>query len=145
MKDYTKYDFAAIVGAEVEITQYGGHKYSGTLKLVGRQNGAILLYPSDEKKPAYWFVIEDIVPGSLTAKIKVEDMSLKQITRHAEALKNKNGEKEVYFMVNSDVLPNEENQILFFGTDTIGDRYRTEVWLKLSDYIDCTDWGWKHE
>ena len=147
MKDYTKYNFAAIIGAEVEIHYHAGEPL--IVKLINFNNKAKILACVVLAKNAYDMPVGRIdythvsQIASINAKIKVEDMALKQIKRHAETLKDKNGEKEVYFMVNSDVLPNEENKILFFGTDTIGDRYRTEVWLKLSDTIDCTDWGWR--
>lgn len=145
MKDYAKYNFDTIRGAyvEMDVRDGKGNTIHPSGKIIYREKNTILI--ESEGKLVYHYYIYDITPGSLTAKIKVEDMTLKQIKHYAEALKNKNGEKEVYFMINSDVLPNEENQILFFGTDTIGDRYRTEVWLKLSDTIDCTDWGWEHE
>lgn len=143
MKDYTKYDFAAIVGAEVEI-RYRLDEEPLIVKLIHFDSETKILTLLAKKQndvPVGFIHASEII--SITAKIKVEDMTLKQIKHYAEILKNKNGEKEVYFMINSDVLPNEENQILFFGTDTIGDRYRTEVWLKFSDTIDCTEWGWK--
>lgn len=130
MKDYTKYDFGAIVGAKVEITQNGGHKYSGTLKLVGRQNGAILLYPSDEKKPAYWVVIEDIVPGSLSARIKVEDMSVNQLKRLLETYQDPVSEHA--FVITEDGVYHS----VLSALKEIGKQ-------DFTDYIDCTDWGWK--
>jgi len=132
--DYTGYDFAAIVGAEVEITHNSGHKYSGTLKLVGRQNGAILLYPSDEKKPAYWVVIENIAPGSLTAKIKVEDMSVKQLKRF---IKPRRCCREAMLIA--------EDGVHHSLRDSYGEiTYDYDEFDKsFTDYIDCTDWGWK--
>jgi hypothetical protein len=139
--DYTKYNFNAIAGAEVEIENQ--RKIFG--KVVCSTDEAVAIQLTKNvgvmRKGETMFLVKETIL-SLSAKIKVEDMSLRQIKHYAEALKNKNGEKEVYFMVNSDVLPNEENKILFFGTDTIGDRYRTEVWLKFSDTIDCAEWGW---
>jgi len=142
--DYTKYNFNAITGAEVEM-QYGYSEIFG--KVAYSTDDAVIIQSKDcaihpVYKSSHIMVSKGIIV-SLSAKIKVEDMNLRQIKHYAEALKNKNGEKEVYFMVNSDVLPNEENKILFFGTDTIGDRYRTEVWLKFSDTIDCAEWGWQ--
>ena len=137
MKDYTKYDFAAIVGAEVETTQKDGRKSSGTLKAIGRQNGAILLYPSDEKKLVDWVLIKDIL--SLTAKIKVEDMTAKQLKRFANIQGELSGILDV-------VIRFKEKRIeIFAGWDEKRCVHLFSEQHGLDDYIDCTDWGWKHE
>lgn len=131
MKDYTKYDFDAIVGAEVEITQKDGRKSSGTFKLVGRHNGAVLLYPSDKKKPVDWVLIKNI--ASLTAKIKVEDMSVKQL-------------KKAFNLGTYEVLVFNEATGTIANRDVDGGELgHTYEELPFNDYIDCTDWGWKHE
>ena len=81
MKDYTKYDFAAIVGAEVELQ----------VKFFGCYKGKVLCRWEYQGKPYLTILVckpegshlsdlpvDEFVPGSLSAKIKVEDMTIKQ-------------------------------------------------------------------
>ena len=132
MKDYTKYDFAAIVGAEVrlQVKYFGCYKgkvlcrweYQGKpylTILVCNQDGSHL---SD-------IPVDEIVPGSLSAKIKVEDMSLKQL------------EKEFRLDCGRGVVINRKNGVIEIRDFDCEDGIYHEE--PLTDYIDCTDWGWK--
>lgn len=126
MKDYTKYDFAAIKGAYVEMeiaptedpaihaTINGMVVYQDpTSILVLRKSGTVTC-----------FLRSEIVPGSLSARIKVEDMSLKQLIRMMDRMKYTNPKFD-------------ENGIWFECSN--GDK----AVARFGKYIDCTDWGWK--
>ena len=127
MKDYTKYDFAAIVGAEVELQ----------VKFFGCYKGKVLCRWEYEGKPYLTILVckpegnhlsdipvDEIVPGSLSAKIKVEDMSLRQ---HIRFMETENFVRAKF----------DENNIGFKNEDGC-------LYLYFLDaYIDCTEWGWK--
>ena len=127
MKDYTKYDFAAIVGAEISVLIKNKVGYEGTLKFVDEKNGGIFLLVDYNPLEGRWLVIEDITPGSLSAKIKVEDMSVKQMMEFCFHEGN----------CNYVVLYNDKTCV-----STCGKHAKN---IELTDYIDCTDWGWEHE
>lgn len=127
MKDYTKYDFTPIMGAEVSVLLKSKVEYGGTLKLISDKAIFLLMNDNPLALEGRWFAIEDIVPGSLTAKIKVEDMSLKQMMEFCFHEGN----------CNYVVLYNDKTCV-----STCGKHAKN---IELTDYIDCTDWGWKHE
>ena len=134
MKDYTKYDFAAIVGAEVSILLKSKIEYGGTLILVDKKNGAIFLLMNDNSLAleGRWFSMEEI--KSLTAKIKVEDMSVKQLKRLTEEEKDRFDEGKDVSVV---LCMKQKTMFYDEGEDALYDG-RT-----FNNYIDCTDWGWK--
>ena len=126
MKSYTKYDFAAIVGAKVEFTAKSGEALSGTLILAS--NKTICLLQNENPFEGRWFAIEDITPGSLTAKIKVEDMTFKQL--------------KMYFNFNWDVhlvLNAGEADTCRFDNGGINHLVGP---VSVSTVVDCTNWGW---
>ena len=124
MKDYTKYNFNAIRGACVEMDARDG---KGTFihprgKIVYQEKNTILI--ESEGKLVNRYYIYDIVPGSLSAKIKVEDMSLRQ---HIRFMETENFVRAKF----------DENNIGFKNEDGC-------LYLYFLDaYIDCTEWGWK--
>lgn len=140
MKDYTKYDFAAIVGAEVRI-KYDNNDdpYNGiVLGLYGEgqlSKPIILLETS-----SLWYVKGEVITQnpcniiSLTAKIKVEDMSVKQLRRLLEPYK-KPYEKHG-FIIDEDGV----HHVNLYLCDSLDD---VEPMKLFTDYIDCTEWGWK--
>ena len=135
MKDYTKYDFAAIVGAEVEIVLEEA-KEPLIAKIIGynpktKWVHVIILEPH----PCFWLGgrpesldCSDI--HGLSAKIKVEDMSVKQLKRV--------------------ILDEDLNDVVVFSGDAIDEHFQTDdlilsldyIHRPFTDYIDCTDWGW---
>lgn len=127
MKDYTKYDFAAIVGAEVEI-DYGGRDVSGVL--VSQTEKTI--YLNTGNNPLYLSLFYKHNIRSLTAKIKVEDMSVKQLKRFIKPALNW---REVVMIAEDGV----HHSILEMCDEPVDD----EPVKSFTDYIDCTDWGWK--
>ena len=135
MKDYTKYDFNAIVGAEVEMKTRDGKGTLWTVKgKVRLQDNGLVWVERSEGKP--WndcIIIREIVPGSLTAKIKVEDMSLKQLKRVLD--------EDVY---NSVVFSRDEN-VIYEQMEIASELSGDYIERKFHDCIDCTDWGWEHE
>lgn len=142
MKDYTKYDFAAIVGAEVELQ----------VKFFGCYKGKVLCRWEYQGKPYLTILVckpegshlsdlpvDEFVPGSLSAKIKVEDMSVKQLKRFAKIQGELSGILDV-------VIRFKEKRIeIFAGWDEKRCVHLFSEQHGLDDYIDCTDWGWKHE
>ena len=128
MKDYTKYDFAAIVGAEVELEFKDGSTYKGTLVADFPELTAICVkhHLGIVKKMRN----EDIL--SLTAQIKVEDMSVKQLKRFIKPSLNWREAVIIeedgvhHSILEGDYAPDDD-----------------EPMKKFTDYIDCTDWGWK--
>lgn len=126
MKDYTKYDFAAIVGAEVELQ----------VKFFGCHKGKVLCRWEYQGKPYLTILVSEPdgnhlsdIPvdeiKSISAKIKVEDMSVNQMM-------------EFCFIdgdCNYAVLYNDKTCVATCGKHAKN--------IELKDYIDCTDWGWK--
>ena len=152
MKDYTKYDFAAIVGAEVSVIIKRQVGYEGTLKFVDEKNGGIFLLVDDDPLQGRWLVIEDITPGSLTAKIKVEDMSLKQLHSYYKSLAKRDEYGDYVVVIRGGEVEEPSRRITysFQRTGDDGDVEEYGQWTNdsdepLDDYIDCTDWGWRHE
>jgi len=134
MKDYTKYDFSAIVGAEVELQ----------VKFFGCHKGKVLCRWEYEGEPYLTILVckpegnhlsdipvDEIVPGSLSAKIKVADMSLKQLKRVLD--------EDVY---NSVVFSRDEN-VIYEQMEIASELSGDYIERNYHDYIDCTDWGWK--
>ena len=118
MKDYTKYDFGAIVGAKVSILLKSKIEYGGTLILVDKKNGAIFLLMNDNPLAleGRWFSMEEIT--SLTAGIKVEDMTLKQLRARRNLF------------------------CFLFGSDFAQEMVAKGNLDVLHGYVECTDWGW---
>ena len=137
MKDYTKYDFAAIVGAEVEIHYHAGEPL--IVKLINFNNKAKILACVVLAKNAYDMPVGRIdythvsEIASITAKIKVEDMSVKQLKRVLD--------EDVY---NSVVFSRDEN-VIYEQMEIASELSGDYIERNYNDYIDCTDWGWKHE
>ena len=137
MKDYTKYDFAAIVGAEVEIV-LKDVKEPLVAKIIGydlktKQVYVIVIEPH----PCFWLngrpetlCCSDI--NSLTAKIKVEDMSVKQLKRLLRTYPAM-GQEHIFVIAENGV-----HHSIMTTWEEVGKQ-------DFTDYIDCTDWGWKHE
>ena len=131
MKDYTKYDFAAIVGAEVEIHYHAGEPL--IVKLINFNNKTKIIACVVLAKNAYDIPVGRIdythvsEIASINAKIKVEDMSVKQMMEFCFHEGN----------CNYVVLYNDKTCV-----STCGKHAKN---IELTDYIDCTDWGWKHE
>ena len=124
MKDYTEYDFAAIVGAEVEITTKNGEPVRGTLIDYNFNLAKAPIYIHESGAYVTGVPLAEI--KSLTAKIKVEDMSVKQLIRMMDRMKYTNpkfDENGIWFECS-----NGDKAVARFGKD-----------------IDCTDLGWKHE
>lgn len=132
MKDYTKYDFAAIVGAEVRIKyDNNADPYNGIVLGLfgeGQLSKPIILL----KTSSIWYEAGDVITQlpcnilSLSAKIKVEDMTLKQLLRMMDEYKYRSpklDENGIWFECS-----NGDKAVARFGKD-----------------IDCADWGWKHE
>ena len=137
MKDYTKYDFAAIVGAEVEVN----------IRFFPRHKGKVLCRWEYEGKPYLTILVcepngshlcdipvDEIVPGSLTAKIKVEDMSVKQLKRFIDS----SSSWYEIVMIAEDGVHHSILEMCDEPTDDMPVK-------SFTDYIDCTEWGWKHE
>lgn len=129
MKDYTKYDFAAIVGAKVKITLVNGHTFEGALKLVDKKNKAIFLCPNEDLWEANWFLMEGIT--DLSAEITIEDMSVKHLKRRFSF--------DCKFPL---VLVNDKTFMCHISDGKIDDVYGE---TSIHEIIDCTDWGWKDE
>ena len=127
MKDYTKYDFAAIVGAEVSILLKSKIEYGGTLKLISNKAIFLLMNDNPLALEGRWFSMEEIT--SLTAKIKVEDMTPNQLKRRFQF--------DCKYPV---VLVNDKVFSCHINNEKI-DAVCGEI--SIHDYIDCTDWGWK--
>ena len=125
MKDYTKYDFAAIVGMKVEITTKSGKTTRGTLIDFNFNLVKAPIYIHESGACVTGVPIAEI--ESLSAKIKVEDMSVKQMMEFCF----REGD------CNYVVLYNDKTCIATCGKHAKN--------IELTDYIDCTDWGWKHE
>lgn len=137
MKDYTKYYFAAIVGAEVSVLLKNKVEWGGTLIVVDDKEIFLLINDNPLALEGHWFAIKDIIPGSLHAKIKVEDMSVKQLKCLAEDEKDFFDKDEGEVQVILDM----KRKMLFFENGLLAlDREHT-----FGKYIDCTEWGWKHE
>lgn len=132
MKDYTKYDFAAIVGAEVSVLLKSKVEYGGTLKIVGNKTIFLLMNDNPLTLEGRWVAIEDIVPGSLTAKIKVEDMSVKQLKRLTEEEKERFDEDVLVVLC-------MKQKTMFYDNG----KFSLYDGRTFNNYIDCTDWGWK--
>ena len=126
MKDYTKYDFAAIVGAEVRI-DFKNIYIAG--KLVADNGQHVYIQTSDGTVTS---IGKKLIPN-LTAKIKVEDMSVKQLKRVLD--------EDVY---NSVVFSRDEN-VIYEQMEIASELSGDYIERNYNDYIDCTDWGWKHE
>ena len=135
MKDYTKYDFAAIVGAEVEIHYHAGEPL--IVKLINFNNKAKILACVVLAKNAYDMPVGRIdythvsEIASITAKIKVEDATLQQLKKHFQLSRN-----------DSLVFDNDRVFSCLIIEGEFEDFY-DDVFVH--DYIDCTDWGWEHE
>lgn len=119
--DYAEYDFNVIVGAKVKIVSNNGYAYTGTLVmsndlLIGLTIGITGVFHYELKTNIL----------SLTAKIKVEDMSVNQVIRMMEEHKYRSPKLD-------------ENGIWFECSN--GDK----AVARFGKEIDCTDWGWKHE
>lgn len=138
MKDYTKYDFAAIVGAEVRIKyDENDDPYNGiVLGLYGEgqlSKPIILLETS-----SIWYEKGEVITQlpcniiSLSAKIKVEDMSVKQLRRLLKTYQAP-GLEHIFVIAENGV-----HHSIMTTWEEVGKQ-------DFTDYIDCTDWGWKHE
>ena len=132
--DYTKYDFAAIVGAEVSVLLKSKVEYGGTLKLISNKAIFLLMNDNPLALEGRWFAIEDIVPGSLSAKIKVEDMSVNQLKRFIKPRR-----------CCSEAMLIAEDGVHHSLLDSYGEiKYDYDEFDKsFADYVDCTDWGWE--
>lgn len=130
MKDYTKYDFAAIVGAEVEIELKDGSTYKGMLVAdIPEQTAFCVKHHLGIVKK---MCNEDIL--TLTAKIKVEDMSVKQLKRFIKPCR---GGSEVMVIAKDGV-----HHSILDSCDELSYDY-DEFDESFADYIDCTEWGWQ--
>ena len=126
MKDYTKYNFAAIVGAKVEIEPKEGHPYKGALVMSTKTTIVI-----QDSVTGLWRPLLKECIASLSAKIKVEDMSVKQL-------------KKAFNLGTYEVLVFNEATGTIANRDVDGGELgHTYEELPFNDYIDCTDWGWK--
>ena len=126
MKDYTKYNFDAIVGAEVEIGNQ--HKIFG--KVVCSTDEAVVIQLTQDVnalRKGDTMTLDKGTINALSAKIKVEDMSLKQMMEFCFHEGN----------CNYVVLYNDKTCVATCGKHAKN--------IELKDYIDCTDWGWKDE
>lgn len=132
--DYTKYDFTAIIGAEVTIVTHEGYEHVG--QLVSTQ-----LSPSDVEQLIIYLPEEDgcilinaDYVNNLTARIKVEDMSVKQLKRFIKPRR-----------CCSEAMLIAEDGVHHSLLDSYGElSYDYDEFDKsFADYIDCTDWGWK--
>ena len=131
MKDYTKYDFAAIKGAYVEIKTKSGEPVRGTLIDFNFNLAKAPIYIHESSNYVTGIPIAEI--ESLSAKIKVEDMSVKQLKRVLD--------EDVY---NSIVFSRDEN-VIYEQMEIASELSGDYIERKFNDYIDCTEWGWKHE
>lgn len=119
MKDYTKYDFAAIKGAYVEMDIAPVENPTIHVAINGiivYQDPKLILVLRNNATVTCFFRSEIL---SLSAKIKVEDMTIKQL---------RSQEKYKDFLCSS----NFAQEALAHGNINVFD-----------GYIDCTDWGWR--
>lgn len=124
MKDYTKYNFNAIVGAEVEI----GNQRKIFGKVVCSTDEAVVIQLTQDVnalRKGDTMTLDKGTINALTAKIKVEDMSLKQMMEFCFHEGN----------CNYVVLYHDKTCVATCGKHAKN--------IELNDYIDCTDWGWR--
>ena len=151
MKDYTKYDFAAIVGAEVEMKVRDGKgscwNVKGKIRL--QDNGLVWVERTEGKPWNDCIIIREIIPDSLSAKIKVEDMSLKQLHSYYKAFAEREGYEDYVVVIRGGEVEEPSNRITYslkrMDAENIEEfgPWTKDVDEPLDDYIDCTDWGWK--
>lgn len=129
MKNYLEYNFDAIRGAYVEmnVRDGKGNTIHPSGKIIYREKNTILI--ESEGKLVYHYYIYDITPGSLTAEIKVEDMTLKQL------------EKEFCLDPQRGISVERKNGVIVIRDFDCEEGIYSEE--SLTDYIDCTEWGWK--
>lgn len=138
MKDYTDYHFAAIVGAEVEMKTRDGKGTCWTVKgkVLFQDNGLVWVERNEGKRWNDCIIIREIVPGSLTAKITPKRMNLEQLKRFAKQEVGDDKDARIGIGVNVNVFYIQANWDEEQG-------YLFDKEYGLTDYIDCTDWGWK--
>ena len=131
MKDYTKYDFNAIIGAEADVMT----------TFFSNRKGKVLCGWEHEGKPYLLIVVckpngshlcdiplDEIT--SLTARIKVEDMSGKQLKRLLGTYQTP-GIEHIFVIAENGV-----HHSIMTTWEEVGKQ-------DFADYIDCTDWGWE--
>ena len=136
MKDYTKYDFEAIRGAYVEMEVAPAENpaiHAAISGMVVYQDPNLILVLRNSGTVTGFFRSE-IVPDSLSARIKVEDMSVKQLKRFIKPR-----------MCCREAMLIAEDGVHHSLRDSYGEiTYDYDEFDKsFADYVDCTDWGWR--
>lgn len=129
--DYTKYNFDAIVGAEVEI----GNQRKIFGKVVCSTDEAVVIQLTKDdnalRKGDAVFLVKGTILA-LTARIKVEDMSVKQLKRFIKPCRN----WQEVVMIAEDGVHHSILEMCDEPTDDMPVK-------SFTDYIDCTEWGWR--
>lgn len=137
MKDYTKYDFAAIVGAEVKIRNEKGLLYNG--KLLGGEKNKLHLANFDilAVRTREFGLIHFVSPSeivSLSAKITPRRMNLEQLKKFAEDEAKQENADEWSLTIDKKGLSFD---FASEGHKGIG------VYINVDQPLSCTEWGWK--
>lgn len=127
MKDYTKYNFAAIIGTKVEITTKNGRTVKGTLIDFNFNLVKAPIYIHESGACIATIPLAEI--KSLSAGITIESMNAKQLRKHFQC--------------------GRYDEVVLRGDDYVcvyewhpDDKYDVRKGTSIHEYVDCTDWGW---
>lgn len=127
MKDYTKYNFAAIIGTKVEITTKSGKTVRGTLIDFNFNLIKAPIYIHESGACVAKIPLAEI--KSLSAGITIEGMSAKQLRKHFQCGQY----DEVVLKGNGYACVYEWHP---------DDKYDIRKVTSIHERVDCTDWGW---
>ncbi len=151
MKDYTKYDFPRIFNSRVyvEYMNIEGKKscMSGILLT---QTQTEICIQDDINHESFW-AIEKKAITYLTAKTTPRRMTLEQLHSYYKAFAEREGYEDYVAIIRGGEVEEPSNRITYSLKRTDAEDieefgpWTNDVDEPLDDYIDCTDWGWKHE
>ena len=151
MKDYTEYAFAAIFGAEVEIKTTENSPFEGGVvkgKVISSTDSQVFLELEIEQRLI--FVLREHIL-SLSAYITPRKMTLKQLHSYYKSLAKRDCYEDYVVIIRGGEVEEPSNRITYslkrMDAEDIEEfgPWTNDVDEPLDDYIDCTEWGWKHE